>query len=210
VTPNGIPLSFAMSVLLAGALIACDDQVDGVETGSAVGSAPAGATPSFAADTIPSPFISPDLSDANIVALLDHASDADSSAAALASRKATNPQVKRFALMMMADHHRLRKRGMDLAGKLAVTPQPPPDDPITPLAHREMDALEAAARGPGFDRTYIRHEIAAHQTVLDLVDQAHELAGNSELKALIEQARPVIERHLKQARALEQELGAPA
>jgi len=138
VTPNGIPLSFAMSVLLAGTLIACDDQVDGVETGSAVGSAPAGATPSFAADTIPSPFISPDLSDANIVALFDHASDAAGSAGALASQKATNPQVKKFALMMMADHHQLRKRGADLAKKLGVTPQPTPDDPITPMALQEM------------------------------------------------------------------------
>jgi len=138
-----------------------------------------------------------------IVALLDHANDADSSAGALAAIKATNPQVKRFARMMMADHHRLRNQGADLARKLGVTPQPPVDDPITPLALQGMDDLEAAAKGLDFGRTYIRHEIAAHRTVLDLADQAHEAAGNAELKAQIEQARPLLENHLKQAQALE-------
>jgi putative membrane protein len=202
-----IPLSFAASLLLAGMLAACDDQANGDETGSTSGSVPVGGTPSFAGDTIPSPLISLDLSDGNIVALLDHANDADSSAGDRASIKARNPRVKQFARLMMADHHRLRKQGADLAKKLDVTPLPPPDDPITPLAHQEMDALEAAERGLDFDRTYIRHEIAAHQTMLDLVDQAREVAGNGELKALIEQARSLIENHLKQAQTIEQELG---
>jgi putative membrane protein len=204
-----IALRFA-SLLLAGMLTACADQANGDETGSAAGAAAVSGTPSFAIDSIPSPLISPDLSDANIVALLDHANDADSSAGALASIKATNPQVKRFARMMMADHHGLRKQGADLARKLGVVPQPTPDDPMTPLAQQEMDALVAAARGFELDRTYLRHEIAAHQTMLDLAEEAYELAGNGELKTLIEQARLVIESHLKRAQALEQELGAPA
>jgi putative membrane protein len=207
---SGISLSFAASLVLAGMLAACDDGSNGGETGSAAASVGVGETISIAADTTPSPMTSPDLSDANIVALFDHAHDADSSAGALAARKATNPQVKQFARMMMADHHRLRKQGADLAKKLDVTPLPTPDDPITPLAHQEMDALETAEGGLDFDRTYIRYEIAVHQTVLDLADQAHEVAGNGELKALIEQARPLFESHLKQAQALEQELGAPA
>jgi putative membrane protein len=205
-----IPLSFVASLLLAGMLAACDEGSNGDETGSAAGSAPAGGTPSFAADTIPSPITSPDLSDANIVVLLDHANEADSSAGALASKKATNEQVKKFARMMMADHHRLRQQGADLAKKLGVTPQRPADDPITPLAHQEMDALKAAEKGLDFDRTYIQQEIAAHQVVLDLADEAQEAAGNAELKALIEQARSLIENHLKQARAIEKELGATA
>ena len=201
-------LSFATSLLVAGMLTACDDQATGDETASAAGSAAAGGTPSLAADTIPSPLISPDLSDANILALLDHASDADSSAGMLASQKATNPRVKQFALLMMADHHQLRKRGMDLARKLGVTFQPPPDDPITPMAHEELDALGAAAKGLDFDRTYIQHEIAVHQRVLGLSDEAHQAAGNGELRALIEQTRPLIENHLKEALAIEKELDA--
>ena len=200
------PLSFAASLLLAGMLAACGDRTSRDETGSAAGAPPASDTTAIAADTTPSS-TAPDLSDANIVALLDHANEADSSAGALAAKKATNPEVKKFAKMMMADHHQLRKQGADLAKKLNVTPQPPADDPVTPLAQGEMNALQAAAKGADFDRTYIQQEITAHQAVLDLADRAHQAAGNAELKALIEQARPLIENHLKQAQAIEKQLG---
>ena len=203
-----IPLGFAASLLLVGTLSACGDRANRDETGSAAGSASVGDTTAVATDTAPSPTTSPDLSDANIVALLDHANEADSSAGALASKKATNAEVKKFAKMMMADHHQVRKQGADLAQKLGVTPQPPADDPVTALAKQEMDALQTAEKGLDFDRTYIQQEIAAHQAVLDLADQAHGSADNAELKALIEQARPLIENHLKQAQAIEKELGA--
>jgi putative membrane protein len=199
-----------MSLLLAALLAACDEGSNGDETGSAAGSAPAASTPSLAADTIPSPLTSPDLSDANVVALLDHANEADSSAGALASKKATNERVKKFTQMMMVDHHRLRQQGADLAKKLGVTPLRPAEDPIARLAHQEMDALEATEKGLAFDRTYIQQEIAAHQMVLDLADELQEAAGNAELKALIEKARPLIENHLKQAQAIEKELGTAA
>jgi putative membrane protein len=202
-----IPLSFAACLLLLGMVSACGDRANRDETGRA---ASVGDTTAVATDTAPSPTTSPDLSDANIVALLDHANEADSSAGALASKKATNAQVKTFAKMMMADHHRLRKQGADLAKKLGVTPQPPANDPVTALAKQETDALEAAEKGPDFDRTYIQQEITAHQAVLDLANQAHDSADNPELKALIEQARPLIENHLKQAQAIEKELGATA
>jgi putative membrane protein len=203
-----IPLSFATSLLLVGVFSACESRASRDETGSAAGSASVGDTTAVDTDTAPSPTASADLSDANIVALLDHANEADSSAGALASKKATNAEVKKYAKMMMADHHQLRKQGADLAKKLGVTPQPPADDPVTLLAKQEMEALETAEKGIDFDRTYIQQEITAHQAVLDLADQAHGAADNPELKALIEQARPLIENHLKQAQAIEEKLGA--
>jgi putative membrane protein len=194
--------------LLLAALAACGERRSD-ETGAA-GSASVGDTAAVATDTTPSPTTAADLSDANIVALLDHANAADSSAGALASTKATNAKVKQFAKMMMADHHKLRKQGADLAKKLGVTPEPPANDPVTALEKQETEALKAAPKGIEFDRTYIQQEIAAHQAVLDLADQAHGSADNAELKALIEKARPLIENHLKQAQDLEKELGGAA
>ena len=73
-----------------------------------------------------------------------------------------------------------------------------------------MDTLQAVPKGAAFDRTYIQQEIAAHQAVLDLADQAHGAADNEQLKTLIEQARPLIENHLKQAQAIEKEIGTSA
>jgi predicted outer membrane protein len=39
--------------------------------------------------------------------------------------------------------------------------------------------------------------------VLDLAEQVQEAAGSPELKAMIERARPLIERHLEHAQAIE-------
>jgi len=149
-------------------------------------------------------------SDANIVALLDHANAADSTAGALAATKATSPEVKQFAKLMMSEHHALRKQGADLAKQLKVTPEPPANDPVTPLAQQETQALQSAPKGAEFDKTYIDQEVAAHQAVLDLLNQAHDQADNAQLKALIEKAKPVIEKHLDQAKQLQQKLQGSA
>jgi putative membrane protein len=107
---------------------------------------------------------------------------------------------------MMSEHHALRKQGRDLAKQLNVTPEPPANDPVTALAQQETQALQSAPKGAQFDRTYIDQEVAAHQAVLDLADKAHDQAKNEQLKALIEKAKPVIEKHLDMAKKLQQQL----
>jgi putative membrane protein len=149
------------------------------------------------------------LSDANIVALLDEANAADSASGVYALRKATNPDVKAFAKLMMGEHHALRAAGQQLAQRLGVTPAPPTDDPLKPAAQAEMTALQGTAKGAQFDRTYIDQEIGIHKAVLDLAEKAHDAAQNDELKKLIEQAKPVIEKHLNRAEAIQQKLGKP-
>ena len=147
------------------------------------------------------------LTDANIVALLDEANKADSAAGALAITKATSKEVKDFAKLMMSEHHALREAGQKLAKKLNVTPAPPATDPVKPLAEGETKALESTPKGAEFDRVYIEQEVTAHKAVLDLAENAHGQAQNEELKALIEQAKPVIQKHLDQAEKLKEKLG---
>jgi putative membrane protein len=150
------------------------------------------------------------LTDANIVALLDEANQADSAAGAYAMGKATNPDVKAFAKLMISEHHALRLQGQQLAKRLNVTPQPPANDPVKAAAESEMAALRAAPKGPAFDRTYIEQEVAIHKAVLDLADQAHDATQNQELKALIEQAKPIIEKHRDRAEEIQKKLGKPS
>ena len=150
------------------------------------------------------------LVDANIVALLDEANMADSAAGALALKKATNPEVKSFAKLMMGEHHALRLQGQQLAKRLNVTPQPPSKDPVKALASQETAALQATPKGAEFDRVYIQNEVVAHRAVLDLAKKAHDQAQNDELKKLIEQAQPVIERHLQMAEDIQKKLGGPS
>jgi putative membrane protein len=169
-----------------------------------------GETPSTQTDTAQAPSAaSGALTDANIAALLDEANAADSSAGAYALGKATNPDVKAFAKLMMGEHHALRVQGQQLAQRLNVTPEPPANDPLKPAAEAEMAALRAAPKGPQFDRTYIEQEIGLHKAVLDLAEKAHDATQNAELKKLIEQAKPVIEKHLDRAEEIQKKLGKP-
>jgi putative membrane protein len=147
------------------------------------------------------------LSDANIVALLDEANKADSAAGAFALGKAADPGVKAFAKLMMGEHHALRAQGLALAKKLKVTPEAPADDPVAKAGASEMEALRAAGNGAAFDRAYIDQEVTIHKAVLDLADKAHGDAQNAELKALIEKANPVIQKHLDRAEELQKSLG---
>jgi putative membrane protein len=149
------------------------------------------------------------LSDANIVALLDEANMADSAAGAYAVTKATNPEVKSFAKLMMGEHHALRAQGQQLAKRLNLTPEAPADDPLKPAAQSEMAALKGAAKGAAFDRTYIEQEIGVHKAVLDVAGKGHDAAQNADLKKLIEQAKPVIQKHLDRAEAIQKKLGKP-
>jgi putative membrane protein len=150
------------------------------------------------------------LGDSNIVALLDEANMADSAAGAVALKKATDPEVKAFAKLMMAEHHAMRVQGEALAKQLGVAPKPPERDPLAGYVRNEMDALKKTAKGAEFDRTYIDHEVSIHQAVLDFANQAKVTTQTAELRDLIEKAIPVIRKHLDQAQEIQKKLGPTA
>ena len=152
----------------------------------------------------------PALTDANIAALLDEANAADSAHGKMASTKGTNADVKAFGVLMMNDHHALRKQGQDLVTKLGVTPTPPANDSLPAKAQAVADSMTAMAKGAAWDKAYIDHEVMMHQEVLTLIDQALGAAQNAELKDLLTKARPNVEMHLKRAQDIQSKLGAAA
>jgi putative membrane protein len=182
------------------ALAACETRARPEATGEA---------PAAATDTAMPPAAEPvaALTDANIVALLDEANQADSAAGAFARDKATDPQVKSYARLMMSEHHMLRAQGQTLAKQLKLTPEPPANDPVKAAAETEMAALRSTPKGQQFDRTYIDQEVAVHKAVIDLAEQAHGTTQNEQLKALIEKAKPFLEKHLERAEELQGKLG---
>jgi putative membrane protein len=150
------------------------------------------------------------LTDANIAALLDEANKADSSAGAAAVKKASSPEVKKFARMMMGEHHALRVAGEKVVKQAKLTPSAPANDPVAPLAQQETSVLDSTPAGPGFDRAYIDQEVAAHRAVKDLLERSEGEADNPDLKAVIGKARPVVDQHLKEAERLQQKLAEKA
>lgn len=145
-------------------------------------------------------------SDANIVALLDEANMADSSAGAIAATKGTSSAVRDFAKRMERDHHTLRAQGQALAKKLNVTPAAPSDDPVTSMASNEMNTLNSTAKGKDFDKAYIDAEVDAHKAVLDLATKGAGQTQTAELKNLIQKAAPVVQAHLTLAESIQKKL----
>ena len=147
------------------------------------------------------------LTDPNIVYILDQANGADSARGRLAETKGTSADVKSFGKLMVGEHHALRQAGQQLAKKLNVTPQAPPNDQSEAQAKSEMDSLTAMPKGKAWDKAYIDYEVTYHQAVLQTATKALDAAQNPELKDLIKKAAPVIQKHLDRAKQIQQKLG---
>ncbi len=178
------------------------DSAAGVDTSAAAAANAPAATPATPAPAA--------LNDANIAALLDEANASDSAAGKLASTKGTNASIKEFGRDMMRDHHALRKAGQDLAKKLNLTPQPPSNDTLQSSSQKWADSLNAMPKGADWDKAYIDHEVAVHQSVQSLLSTAQGAAQDTSLKALITKAQPTIDAHLKKAQDVQSKLSGSA
>ena len=147
------------------------------------------------------------MTDANIAAVLDAANQSDSAFGALAVRKGRGADVKQFGRLMMGEHHALRQQGQQLVKRLNVTPEPPANFDLPAKQRDAMADLEKKS-GADFDKAYIDHEVDYHQQVLQTAQQALGQAQNPELKNLIQQAAPVIQRHLDRAKEIQKKLGS--
>jgi len=202
--------TLAAGLVAVGALAACNSSNRKAGSEQSQAASADSSADTAAKSSTPAPAPQGGLTDANIVALLDAANKADSSAGALAAKKATNGEVKAFARLMMSEHHALRAAGQALAKQLGVEPKAPERDPLAPYVANEMRTLQSTAKGAEFDRVYIDNEVSVHQAVLDLANQARVTTQTPQLKELIEKAVPVIRKHLDQATELQKKLSPAA
>jgi putative membrane protein len=194
-----------VAALTAAALVAACSKGDKSADSAKMADSAAAAASATAPPPAPA---APTLTDPNIVAILDAANAADSSAGAVAATKGTDSEVRSFGKDMMRDHHALRKMGQDLAKKLNVTPQMPTGDSSQAAAAAWHDSLTAMAKGAAFDKAYIDHEVTYHQAVLQTAQTALGAAQNAELKSLIQKAAPNLQAHLEHAQKIQSKLGA--
>jgi len=184
------------------AIVACSKKENYADT-TAASSTVAGDTSAMAAGaTAPSG----NWSDANIVAFLDEANIADSAAGAVAATKGTASAVRDFGRRMMRDHHQLRSQGQALAKKLNITPAAASDDQTIADGQKNLDNLNATAKGKDFDKAYIDAEVDAHKKVLEKATSAANQTQNAELKNLIQKAAPIIKGHLDLAESIQKNL----
>lgn len=199
----GSRLMVATLAVAAMAVVACGKKDSGAVDTTAASST---TTTDSSAMTASSTNTGGTWSDANILALLDEANAADSSEGAIAATKGTSAAVRNFGKQMVADHHKMRVQGEALAKKLSLTPTPPAGDNTTSDAQKEMDNLNATAKGKDFDKAYVDGQVDDHKKVLDLAVKAMAQAQSTELKNLIQKATPIVQSHLDKAESIQKTL----
>jgi putative membrane protein len=147
------------------------------------------------------------LSDANIAAIVVAANTIDVQNGQLALSMSQNAEVKTFANQMVADHTSVNKKATDLLVRLKVTPKESETSRTLKAGAAVTLATLETRIGGEFDRAYVDNEVAYHQAVIDMLDQALiPGARNKDLKALLVAVRPAFVAHLEHARHIQASL----
>ena len=173
------------------------------DAGPASASVTAPAAPEAKAEApAPAPEPKPDpLTDEQIAAITDAANTAEIEQGKLAQGKSKDPGVKRFAAMMISHHGEAKQKQAKLKLK-------PADSGVSTALKAEaastLDMLKTD-KGKDFDKAYIAAQVDGHQKVLDTINQKLlPNVKNAELKAYLDEIKPRVEEHLKQAKQLQE------
>src|SRR3954468_18866830 len=138
-----------------------------------------------------------DKNDAKALQDLAQANLAEVEAGKLASQKAQNPEVKKFARHMVEDHGKQLSELKQVAQAKEVTL------PAAPKAkHREAMKKLQDLSGDEFDRAYMTQMVKDHGEALTLVQKTANQAKDDALKAAARKAEPGIREHLDTAQKL--------
>lgn len=140
--------------------------------------------------------------DAEIVGFVNAANAGEISAGELAERKATNPDVKAFARLMVADHKAMLNDSKALASKLNITPDSS-NDKVRDLVKSAQDDnkdLKDKAAGKDWDEDYMSKQVDGHEHVLDQLQDAAKSTSNAQLRAELEKAVGKVQTHLTKAK----------
>jgi putative membrane protein len=178
-----------------------------VETdGGAVTRAPTAAEVAVPVAEAPAPPAAPKpdpLTDGQIAAITEAANSSEIAQAKLAQSKSKSADIKKFAAMMIAHHGEAKQK----QAKLKLAPE---DSGVsTSMAADSASTLNAlkADTGADFDKAYITAQVDGHQKVLDTInDRLLPSAKSPELKAYLEEIKPKVEAHLKEAKRLQMNL----
>jgi len=160
------------------------------------------------ATTPPAPAVTPvpadaAWTDANVVDVLTVANQGEVDYSQIGAEKATRADVKKYAQKMVKDHGTMLDAVKSLATRLNVTPAT--NDKATDLKEentKDINDLNGKTVGKDFDNEFMEEQVDMHQETLDLLNDLDSRTTNADLKAAIAEAKPKVQAHLDQAKAL--------
>jgi putative membrane protein len=115
----------------------------------------------------------------------------------MALQMSSNPRVRNFASLLIADHTRMSQAMMAAARSAGVVPPPPA---ILPQHQAVLSQLSTA--GPNFDVAFRDAQISGHQQALGLFQNYAASGDVPALRTAAQQAIPTMQMHLSQAQML--------
>lgn len=116
----------------------------------------------------------------------------------LAVQKASNPEVKQFAQMVVDDHTKADQQLQGLASSKSVTL---PDKPGM-KERTEKDRLERTS-GAKFDKAYMDHVVKDHQNDVNAFRDEIQSGHDSAVKDFAQKTLPKLEEHLQKAESVD-------
>jgi putative membrane protein len=131
-----------------------------------------------------------------------HGSHSEIATSQLALQKASNPQVKQFAQMMIQDHQSSNQQLMQVAQQKGMDVPKRPDE-----MHMKESANLKNLSGAEFDRAYMSAQVADHAKMLSKYQDKAANAQDPDVRSFAASQVPILQRHLEQARQINQSLG---
>lgn len=192
--------TIATTVAACTVLGACQKKADVAVADTTA--APAMADTTASAGSVASP--KNDWTDAQILAFAQTANSGEIREAKLARQKATNPAVKKFAVLMITDHTAMLADVKALETKLAITPDTTRNDvsDLVKDGNKDIKDLSNKKVGKDWDEDYMEKQVDTHQKVLDKLNDAAKSAKAPELKSALDASIAKVQDHLTQAKAI--------
>lgn len=121
----------------------------------------------------------------------------------LAAQKATNPDVKAFAQLMVTDHTKANKELMAVAkGKGMEVPTEP-----GMMQKASMEKFKHHSGDSAFDKDYMQHMVKDHETDVKLFQTAaNDTTLDPDLRAFAKKTLPTLQEHLAKAQKIDAQL----
>lgn len=147
------------------------------------------------------------MTDAEIAAVLDVANMGEIQQAQLASRNASDEQVRSYATAMLTGHRNALEEQEALLRPRGITPT---ESTLSQQLRERGRALEQQLQGlegEQFDRAYMQAQLEQHQNLLRLLEQQLiPSAQDPAYRVYLERLRDDVAAHLQNAQRIEQEV----
>jgi len=189
-------LASVVAIGAFGLLAACSPKAD--ETPDTLATTPPA--------TATTPTVTDAWTDANVLDVITVANQGEIDYSQIAAEKASNVSVKQFAQKMVKEHGTMLESVKGLASRLGVTPAA--NDKANDLKEenaKDINDLNAKT-GADFDKEFMEEQIDMHQETLDLLNDVDGRTTNADLKAAIAEAKPKVQAHLDEAKAIKDKI----